>query len=88
MQHSRLNVATSRIIKYSSKCITYLEPLPDSLQQVGHHGVVPEVSEPDLRGVRVHRTGQEQTRPCGTHEHRGLTLYLTSSVFALMHFDT
>lgn len=43
---------------------TYLQPLPDSLQQVGHQRVVPQVSKPDPRAFNIHGTRQEETGAC------------------------
>lgn len=44
---------------------THLKPFPDSLQEVGHQRVVPQVSEPNPRAFYIHGTGQEETGACG-----------------------
>lgn len=44
--------------------ISYLQPLPDGLQQVWDDRVVPEICKPDPGAVHIHRAGQEQARTC------------------------
>lgn len=44
--------------------IPYLQPFPDSLQQIWNDRVVPEICKPDPGAVHIHRAGQEQARTC------------------------